>query len=175
MATRSPPSLSGTLLVFLICGPLFLFWSSLIAHSSLLADIFTSTWLPDTLELIGKALLSLLIGVLAWLLALALAPDGWTLTLLPTTAAAVLYWVAATQLVKRGVLCTSGRLHTLFVSVLIACLVSTLAFALAFALGSAMASPSRPAFRADLVLIVAIDAAFVGLVLGAFWRRSTDA
>jgi hypothetical protein len=145
------------------------------ASPSLLADKFTGTATPDMLELLGKALLSLVIGAVAWLSTLAVAPEGWTLTLLPTIAAAVLYWVVATQFVRRGVLSTTGRLRTLFMSVLIACVVSSLAFALSFALGSAMARPSRTAFRADLMLIVAIDAALVGLVLGALWRKHTDA
>jgi hypothetical protein len=175
VAVRVPPSLPGTIFVFLLCGPLFLFWSFLIVSPSSLADKFTGTATPDMLELLGKALVSLLIGAVAWLSTLAVAPQGWTVTLLPTTAAAVLYWVAATQLVRRGVLRATSRLRTLFMSVLIACVVSTLAFALSFALGSAMASPSRTAFRADLVLIVAIDAALVGLVLGALWRKRTDA
>ena len=175
MAVRVPPSFPGTLFVFLLCGPLFLFWSLLIASPSSLANKFTGTATPDMLELLGKALLSLLIGAVGWLSTLAVAPQGWTVTLLPTIAAAVLYWAVATQLARPGVLRTTGRLRTLFVSVLIACVVSTLAFALSFAMGSAMASPSRTAFPADLVLIVAIDAAFVGLVLGALWRKQTDA
>jgi hypothetical protein len=175
VAVRVPPSLPGTLVVFLLCGPLFLFWSLLMASPSLLADKFTGNATPDMLELVGNALLSLLIGAVAWLSTLAVAPQGWTVTLLPTIAAAVLYWVAATQLVVRGVLRTTSRLRTLFISVLIACVVSALAFALSFALGSAMASPSRTAFRADLMLIVAVDAALVGLVLGALWRKHTDA
>ncbi len=140
-----------------------------------MVDKLSDVAAPDLLELVGKALLSLILGVVAWLITLAVAPGGWTLTLLPTTAAAVMYWATATQLVRRGVLRTSGRLRTLCVSVLIACVVSTLAFALVFALVSTMAISSRAAFRADLVVIVAIDAALVGLVLGALWRRHTDA
>lgn len=169
---RTPPSLPVTLAVFLVCGPLLSFWAALIVNAPLM-DVHVDADRPvDALEMAGKAALGLLMGGLAWLIGLLRVADGWMVTLLPTTAAAIVYRLTALWLVRRGTVQPATRPRAALLSALVACGVSVPVFALAWAARAWLAGAPQAAFRGELVLVVAVDAVLVGLVLGLLWRRA---
>lgn len=169
---RTPPSLPVTLAVFLVCGPLFSFWAALIVNAPLM-DVHVDAHRPiDAVEVAGKAALGLLMGGLAWLIGLLMVADGWMVTLLPTTAAALLFRLTALWLVQHGAIQPATRLRAALMSAGVACGVSVPVFAAAWAARAWLAGTGPATFRGDLVLVVAVDAVLVGLVLGLFWRRA---
>jgi hypothetical protein len=169
--TRSPPSLRLTLLVFLVCGPFFIGGALVIVSFAAGNGLWGGFELTDAPAYAGKAALILLAGAVFWLIALLLADQGWMFTLLPTASAAVLYWVAAHQLVRRGFVRELSCIRAVLISVLLASSVSTPVFMVTWAARSWLTNLVSSAYRPDLVSIVAVCAVLVGLVLGLFWRR----
>jgi hypothetical protein len=170
---RFPPSLFATLVAFFTLGPLLFAWSLLLAN----AGASPGEQAPHTtapLSVVTNFLLVALLGAFAWLAAVFMR-DGWVFTLLPTALAAVLYWVTSEQAVQRKLLRLTTRFHSILASSFIACVVSTATFAVVVAVTAHLSNRSEGWFPGNVIAIVSIDSALLGVLLGVFWRERSDA
>lgn len=172
MTPFAPPSLPRTLFSFLLLGPLLLLWSFFIVGTVAQVDPAASAnaasrGLPGA----GPLVFGAFFGAALWVVA-AFSPVGFLYTVLPTAATAAMYWALARRAARGPGPGLESRWRVIAVSAGLALLAASAVFALA-ALVEFTLRPAgtRPVFGGWTFPIVAVDAALVGLLVGAFWRR----